>query len=234
MSEDEDSSNNEAGDKLDLILTELRSFKRYSTKKFEENKITTNQILKNFEELKKELKVLKKENENQKRIIEYQREKIYKIDRQLLENTVNIQNIPFVKDESVMDIVYKIASKADTKLTTSSIVKAYRKKIKPNGAPGDLVVKFSTATTQESLIAQAKKKSITFENIGFAGNVNRIYINQELTPRDKELFYQARTAQKKYSWKFVWQKMGQIYIRKTEGGEVVHLTSKEQLEELFK
>lgn len=84
----------------------------------------------------------------------------------------------------------------------------------------------------ESIIHKAKQKNLLLENIGFTGNTSRVYVNQELTPRMRDIFFQARLAQKKYNWKFVWQKGGRIYLRKTEGGDAISLTSKAQLDGL--
>lgn len=141
MSEEEDSANEVTVDKLDLILDELKTFKKYTSRKFDENKSITRKILDNFEDLKKDVVSLKKDNENQKKVVALQEEKIHTLEMRLLENTVSIQNVPWIKGEDLQDVVCKIALKLDNKLTTSSIVKVFRKKPKANGSSGDIVVK---------------------------------------------------------------------------------------------
>lgn len=229
MSSDEGEEDISSDGKLDTILKELVSFKRFVVKKFEETKEANAKILASIDILNKEVNSLKRENARQKAEIAVQAKRIDSLEKQVLENSVHIQNIPFSKDEVVTDIVYNIASKLHIKLTTSSIVKVYRKKPKVNGRPGDIFVKFNTAATHDSFLSEAKKIKLSLSDVGFKGENSRIYINHELSQSGKLLFYEARKLQKQKNWKFVWEKGGSIYIRKSEGSDAVNILSIDQM-----
>lgn len=231
MSSDEEDQDITAGD-LNIILQELKSFKTYVTRKFAEVKETNNKILTSHEDLKKELKLMRKEIVKQKEIITVQENRINFLEKQSVENTVHIQNIPVADNEVVDDIVSTITSKLGVKLTTSSIVKAFRKKGRSKNRPGDILVKFNTASTHDAVLAEAKKKKLSLLDIGFKGQTDKIFINQELTPSNKLLFFEARNLQKSKGWKFVWEKGGNIYVRKIEGAEAIKLTGIEHLKSI--
>lgn len=233
MSSDDSDNSAKQGNKLDQILSELISFKKYTKIKFEENKETNKRILKNIEELKEENKKLKVENAGLKIEVEKQSVKITYLERQSLETTINIPNVPKIQGEDVKEIFYNIAAKVGVKLTTSSIVKIYRKKDKLNNKPGDIIVKSAVQATHELLLELVKKKKLTFEDIGFKGNSSILYVNQELTPLNKSILFEAKKLQKTQLWKYVWEKKGYIYVRKTDGGPAIRINAKEELKGLL-
>lgn len=232
MSSDESDNKESYENKIDQILKELISFKKYTIAKFDENKEANRKILKNFEEIKGEIKKLKLENEALKLELKNQKDKTHFLERQFLQSTLSIPNVPKDEGEDLRDIFYNIASKSGVKLTTSSISNIYRKKDKQNKNPGDIIVKIAAQATHDLLLAQVKKKKLTFDDIGFKGNSNILYLNHELTPLDKSILYEAKQLQKSNNWKYVWEKNGFIYVRKIEGGRVVRISSKENLKDL--
>lgn len=224
-----DSESDQTENKLDTILRELVSFKKHTTKELEENKKLNKQLLNEFGSIKKELKTLKTEVENQNQKLELQEKKINFLEKQLLETTISIPNIPEVQDEILTDIIYTIAKKLDIKLTTSSISNIYRKRKKNKEAPGDIIVKLNTKLLSDNFTSQVKKKNLKISDIGFKEDQKKLYINHELTVQDKALFFEARKRQKLYNWKYVWEKSGNIFIRKLEGGKVEKIISVDQL-----
>lgn len=232
MSSEEDRDDSTSEDRFNLILGELKSLKGYVTKKLDDIKEINSKILVNQEELKKEIKIIKKDSSKQKELILAQGRRINFLEKQLLENTINIQNIPVTDNEVVSDIVYNIFGKLNVKLTTSSVVKAYRKKPKVDGRSGDIVVKLGTASVFESILFEAKKKKLTTQDFGYKGESRKIFVNQELSFLNKLLLFEAKGLQRKNNWKFVWEKGGFIYIRKVEGEHAIKLTSLDQLKSL--
>lgn len=232
MSSEEERDDSTSEDRFNLLLGEIKSLKVYVTKKLDDIKEINSKILVNQEELKKEIKIIKKESVKQKELILAQGRRINFLEKQLLENTINIQNIPVTDNEVVSDIVYNIFGKLNVKLTTSSVVKAYRKKPKVDGRSGDIVVKLGTASVFESIRLEAIKKKLTTQDFGYKGESRKIFVNQELSFLNKLLLFEAKGLQRKNNWKFVWEKGGFIYIRKVEGEHAIKLTSLDQLKSL--
>jgi len=46
---------------------------------------------------------------------------------------------------------------------------------------------------------------------------DQIYINENLNPAMKQLFYQANKKRRKLDWKYIWTKNGTIYAKKMRG-----------------
>lgn len=229
MSESSGSDNDQESTKLDKILKELISFKKYTKSKFEEIKENNKKIIANLEDLRKENHCLKLEIQKQKTIIANQGEKIEFIEKALLDTTVSIHKIPKLPNEDIYNIFCSIASKLGVKLTTSSVIKIYRKKEKGNNVPGVIIVKCGTESIKNALIKEGKKNKLSLQDIGFSGNDEPFYINQELTQERKTILYETRKLQKRYGWKYVWEKGGDIFLRKVEGGEAIKITSTSHL-----
>lgn len=228
------SDSDDTSDKIDIILAELKKLQEYSKRKFEENKETNNKILKQVGDINKEISNLKKDNIQLKDIVNTQQTKIERLEKQLLDSTVNIQGVPFEEGEDLLDIVHNIFSKTNLKLTTSTINKIYRKKPKANGSPGQIIVKLNSNTVQRSLLNNTKKGKITAEDLGFKNNPAKIYVNQELTQSEKKIFFEARKLQKSKKWKYVWEKGGATLIKLTEDSQAIKVSSLQHLESLMK
>lgn len=220
--------------KIDQILKEVLAFKKQTSRDLTENSSLIKQLIAGFDNLKKDIKILKKESENQKVKLREQYLKINHLEKQLLETSVSIQNVPHNKDEVLTDLVYKIAQKLDVKITSSSVSNIFRKNQKKNGLPGEVIVKFNSKFVHDAMINQAKKKRLNLLDIGFQGDKTVLYINQVLSSVDKELFYEARKFQKSFGWKFVWEKFGNVFVRKQEGSQAIRVSSIDQLHELSK
>lgn len=229
MSSSDSQEDKKSVDKLDLIIKEIKNLKLYNKKKFKEIEEGNSKIYNNVVELNKELAILKKENLNLKETVLKQKADINLLERQILENTVSIHGIPESKDENITNIVYNISSIADVKLTTSSVVKAFRKKGNLNGKPGQIIVKFSTSVVHDLLIEKVKRKGLKLADIGVKGNNEQIYVNHEMTQLEKSIFFEARKIQKNKNWKYVWEKNGLIYVKKEEGSQAIRINSIEQL-----
>ena len=88
--------------------------------------------------------------------------------------------------------------------------------------------------TKENLYrARSKLRHITTQDLGFQGD-NKIYIQESLTQKNKELFRKALQLKKSLKYKFIWTNSGRIYLRKDESPEspIIYVKSTKDLEKL--
>ncbi len=77
-------------------------------------------------------------------------------------------------------------------------------------------------------------KGETVGSLGFhatpAQRNGKIFINESLTTRNKELFRQARVKTNAIKWKYCWTKNGDVFARKDENSLRVKICGVEDIE----
>ena len=56
-------------------------------------------------------------------------------------------------------------------------------------------------------------------------NGNLIYINEHLSPSNRELFALSMQKKRFEEFKYLWVRNGNIYLRKNDNSEVFHITN---------
>lgn len=106
----------------------------------------------------------------------------------------------------------------------------------PGKPPPLLIVTFTTRAKKMNFIRQRathamKIKTMCKEVATEDNEDNEIYIGENLTATQRELFYKVRQHKTKHNYKYAWTKHGTIYIKKTEQDRALRIDSVEDLEE---
>jgi hypothetical protein len=152
---------------------------------------------------------------------------------------VMIRNIPTTKDENLSGIVTKIATIKNMTITTSdftclravSTAKTNSSKI----TPPNIIITFHNNEHKNTFKKRAET-DITINNIipDQTDNTNIIYIEENLPPATRELFWKTRTFKTKHKYEYAWTKNGSIYLKKNTDTRAQRIESTEQLQELEK
>ena len=67
-------------------------------------------------------------------------------------------------------------------------------------------------------------KSVTTADFGFSVD-KKIFINESLTPKNKELFKNCLKFKKDKSYKFLWTNAGKIFLRRSADSPVIPINS---------
>ena len=62
--------------------------------------------------------------------------------------------------------------------------------------------------------------------------MEKLYVKENLTQRRKNLFWETKQAAKEQNYDYFWTNNGQIYIRKDEESNKIHIKSKTDLDSL--
>ncbi|KAF6021451.1 hypothetical protein EB796_020238 [Bugula neritina] len=133
-----------------------------------------------------------------------------------------IQGVPHHQDESLKDIVTKVAELNDVHLTPVNIDMVYRNKSKKS-----IIVKFIQTHICQDFIRsfKAKKnKSLTSKELGYK-TASKIYINEYLLYPTRQLFHKVREYKKENNFKFAWTINQKVFLRETEGSKAIHIKS---------
>jgi hypothetical protein len=149
--------------------------------------------------------------------------------------------IPYTHDEKTEDIVMAIARAKGVPLTHQDFtcfraLKKHDQEKKNEAAlaprrPPKIIIKLITNTLKTDL---KKKSSLALTEIGFREcGTDRAFFSENLTPSQRELFFQTRKANKtRLQYKYVWTRDGNIYVKAKDNTAKIQIRSEDDLQAL--
>ena len=243
LTKDQEKSNN-------ALLNEMREVKgevANQAEAIESMKKSLTFLNHQFEDIKrenenmKEVKVFKLENERlnvqmkeMKKEISSSSLQLDYIERNLKSKNVEIIGVPILKNENVVDVAVKVMKKLDPQLCEEDIESARRlvKKDKKNEVTkSSILVRFKNIN-KKNYVYNNKKNLVKAKFSSVDPNIKNVYINENLTPKNKQLFYLANCYRKTNNWKFLWTTNGTVYLREKEGADAVIIRNVSDLDNL--
>lgn len=154
---------------------------------------------------------------------------------------LEFRNIPVNKLETkctLLNTVIKTGSVMDLEIQPSEIKDVFRIKSK-DPANKTIIVDFTTVLRKEEFLTRFRKHirdsfKLTTEHLKIAGPAKPIYISENLSARNKRLFFLARDAAKSNDYKFCWVKHGKIFVREKVGSKHIEVKSEADLADIQK
>lgn len=184
--------------------------------------------LKGVSEMKQQIKALEDVNMAKDREMRDMKERIHNLEQYSRKNNFEIGGIPQSANENIENIVIQVAKAFDVSLTPDDIQNAHRLKCAPGKIPNIIVKTVNNKKKEE--ILRKRRKTVTNGNIS-SGGTGKIYINEHLTPYNKQLLRNAKDEALKKQYQFVWWK-NKVLVRKSPNHPAVEIKSIEDLEKL--
>jgi len=178
---------------------------------------------KQLSEVLNSIKELKKENESLKEIncklnvdIGSLSKKINVLEQNAIICNVEIIGVPEQKNENCVEVVENIATKLGVKL---SVLNAFRMYSKFSNRPKKIIAKLNSSENKQQLMEFAKKRKLNTKHLNENWENGNIFINNELTAFNRDLFFKTRMFAKSNNFKFIWFKDLKIFIKKDENSK---------------
>lgn len=214
-------------------LDELKDSVKFLSAKYDEIKNNLNSIITNQDTLNHQLTKISKINKEHKVEIDDLKDRVEYLERRSLESSFNLFPVIKINGENLKDMVKLIGERINRSLDEKNIIDVYRRPDRKNGKPGEIVVKCISQDIRDKVIAEVKKKGITHSDFGIACQYNKIFANEELTNKGKDIYYKALKLKYEKKWKYVWIKYGRIYAKEKDGSKAIRLDSLEMLDTLL-
>jgi hypothetical protein len=155
--------------------------------------------------------------------------KINDVEQYQMATMLEIRNIPVKEEENVTELVNNVATLCNASM--SQVVECYRAPSKRVYYTPPIVVKLATTSAREEWLRRGKGKQMTVsEVITTADEGNKqIFLNEKLTPHNKNLLWQAKSRGKEKNYKYVWCKHGKIFARKNDELGVIRILNEKDL-----
>jgi len=220
--------------KLDLVLSEFSSIKSRLTaientqKEFEKSLEFVHQETRkndyNISRIENSVKHVEQKLEEYKSLDE----RIETSEHHERAKCVELNGIEYSKDEDLMTGFDRIIKnlKMTSISTTQDIDKIYRIRQTKR-----IVVKFVHTNKRDTFFHTYRKSIMSTKQLGFQTD-SKIFINEVLSSKQRDLFWKTRNFKKSNNYKYVWTFAQRIYLRKTPDSEAIQINDVNDLENL--
>lgn len=147
-------------------------------------------------------------------------------------NNAEIKGIPQSQNENLLDIISTVGSKINYPINRGQINFVTRVPSKDNTQPKPIIVAFVGRYVKEDFVAAARAKSkevkLNASIFGFKSS-NMVFVNDHLTPSNKDLLTKAKKIAKDKGFLYSWVKHSKIYLRKSDTSPVIRIGSEGDL-----
>ncbi|XP_046681487.1 uncharacterized protein LOC124368255 [Homalodisca vitripennis] len=177
--------------------------------------VLMNEIKRQFAELQKENQMLKADNVMLSREVGDLRERMRNLEQYSRVNNIEISGVPATRNEDISVLVADVGAAIGVEVREMDIgaahlVPSFRKDREPS-----VIVQFKTRGTKEQWIEKSRqKKNLTARDVNQHFPVQRIFINDHLSPENKQSLARLKQKGRELSYKFVWCRDGKFFIGK--------------------
>lgn len=151
-------------------------------------------------------------------------------------NCLDIQGVPEVKSENILEVVIKVANFVGFVLEPSMIDAVHR--LAPNAnrpnAPRNIIVKFCRRIDMEEMRRKAStKRGFSAANLGLESE-QLVYVNLAMTRDTRILWSETRKFKAEHHYQFAWiTSSGKIFLRKAERKSAILIEDLSDLQRLW-
>lgn len=204
-------------------------------------KVSMDCMSRKYDEALQRIDLLEESKKSQDTKIQFLENKIEILERYTRGTSIELRNVPQTTKETKEDlrnIIQKTAEALRVPLDSSSDIKdVYRINSKSEVKP--IIADFTTVFARDSFLTSYKNfnkvhslEKLSTVTLCISGPSKPVYISENLTQKDRKLYFLAREFAKSYGYAFCWTSFGRIYLRKEEGSPQVRIFSEGDLDNL--
>jgi len=138
--------------------------------------------------------------------------------------------VPEEPNENCKEVVELIASKLGVKM---AVVNAFRTHTKSSNRPRKMIAILHSMENKQNVMESAKKRKLNTKMVNGNWENRSIFINNELSSYNRELFYKTRMFAKANEFRFVWFKDLKVFIKKNENSKAYIIRDDHDLSKLL-
>uniref|UniRef100_A0A8D9E7E7 PHD-type domain-containing protein n=1 Tax=Cacopsylla melanoneura TaxID=428564 RepID=A0A8D9E7E7_9HEMI len=201
------------------------------------NSKTMDDFLTTFNEMKKQLAQMKtnqdkieRENANLKKTVKDMKSKMMESDQKILNKNLEVSGIPDSINEPQV-IMSVLCKKANVTLPNANNYEVERARTGAQDKPKAVILKFESKMVRDAVLkgCKAGRPSVADFTGNTQDNGKAVYVNEQLSPENKKLFYEANLIRKEKKYEFLWFADDKILLKKTKESRAIRIYSKEDI-----
>lgn len=206
-------------ERLQSTVEEVQSAISFLSSKYDVLMLTVSANEKKMKELDAESAILRATVSEQSVAIKKLQDEANDAEQYSRQMNMEISGLPVSNNENLSNEVCDLARKLGLNDFHAPDILAIHRLPSRKGAIPVVLVRFASLRIRDRWMdARGKLRSLAG-----SGTVPRIFLNENLTRANKELFWLARSRGKEKGYKFVWVRGGKIFAKKLEGAPLVRI-----------
>lgn len=182
----------------------------------------------NFEQMQAKQEELTKENAILKKTVKDLQQQVFQVDQKSLDHNVEIVGIPDAIEED--RVVPSLCGVMNISAPEAKEYTVRRARVGAAGKAKSVFVQFESKRVRDEFLKSGKKtKPKVSQLTKNSSDTGAIYVNEELTPHYKLLFYNANKIRKEKEFKYLWVGDGKILLKKTDTARIIQVRNLEDL-----
>lgn len=213
---------------LQSTVSEVQTAVEFLSKKYDTvlSNVTAND--KKLKELQGETASLKATVMEQCSVIKHLQSEMNEAEQYNRLQNLEISGMPVLANENLNRRVGELAeSLGISDFRSSDILAVHRLPAKGDKIP-TVLIRFSSPVIRDKFTSRRSKLRSLVE----AGNIPKMFLNENLTRTNKELFWRARCKASDKGYRFVWVKNGKIFAKKEVGSSLIRVLQEGDLAKL--
>lgn len=172
-----------------------------------------------IKELREETTLLRTVVTEQSQTIEHLKEELNDNDQYSRLSNLEIHGLPHAPSENLGSVVGELAGKLGLdNFQPRDILAVHRLPSRRDGPPVILVRLASVSLREQWLATRGKLRTLAAE-----GSLPRLFLNENLTRKNRELFWMVREKARSKQYQFTWVKNGKLFAKKTGTSSLVRI-----------
>lgn len=188
---------------------------------------------KDYAELKKQNEDLRVRNDELTGRVDHLSERVRELEQYSRRNNIEVSGVPATAKENIIALVKDIGAAIGQQVDESQISAAHRVPSFNSKRDPALVIQFQSRMERDKWISGFKaKKTLHAIEVNPTFNNNRVYINEHLSPENKQFLSKLKVKCKEIGFKYVWVREGKFFVRKSDGEKCHKVVNMQELNKL--
>ena len=219
---------------LNKRVVEVEKSAEFFAKQYESKKKISENLLKSHTSLSDENKELKIEINHLRSEQERQKSTLNDLEQYGRRECIEVSGVPVTENEDTKEIIMTIAKEIGVQLGRNDISACHRVK-KSKGDP-IIIAKFVNRKMKDVFMAQQRNlKQKTLGTLKLttdeAKKNGKVFVNESLTPMNRNLFRLTRMKCEEKGWKFSWTRNGVVFARMNKQSLIVKIGNLKELDQ---
>lgn len=216
-------------DEIKAKLSDVENGLQYQSKQLDD-------VLTSFREMKKTVTFLQtkqeelaKENQSLKKTVKDLQCQVMEMDQRSLDHNLEVNGVPESINEKTI-FMEALCTSTKVNIPTADTYNMKRSFVGAPGKPKPIILSFQCKQDRDGILKAAKKyKPKLLDLTKNPADVQPIYINEQLTPQLKDLFYKANQIKREKKYAYLWISEGKILLKKNDTANVIRIRNIEDL-----
>lgn len=191
------------------------------------------EIKKKLAELQKENQALRENNQSLNKEVVTLRERMRNLEQYTRVNNIEISGVPETRGENISDLLSDVGAALGVEVKETDVAAAHRVPSYRRDREPAVIVQFTARRIKEQWIAKFRqRKGLTARDVNQNFAPQRVYINDHLSPENKQFLAKLKQKGRDLDYKFIWCRDGKFFAKKAEDQPVKKINSYEDMDNL--